>query len=135
MRSIGIDIHRDFMEVAIAEEGQLRGCPRVAMDPETLQLFAESLGAEDQVALEVSGNAWEVVRIIRPHVGRVVAREPDRHRDAPGAREDRPPRREGLGQAAGERATGDGLGPRRGDPGDEAAASAPKPARPHQIRG
>ena len=76
MRSIGIDIHRDFMEVAIAEEGQLRGCPRVAMDPETLQLFAESLGAEDQVALEVSGNAWEVVRIIRPHVGRVVAASP-----------------------------------------------------------
>ncbi len=76
MRSIGIDIHRDFMEVAIAEEGQLRGCPRVAMDPETLRLFAESLGATDQVALEVSGNAWEVVRIIRPHVGRVVAASP-----------------------------------------------------------
>lgn len=76
MRSIGIDIHRDFMEVAIAEEGQLRGCPRVAMDPETLQMFAESLGAEDQVALEVSGNAWEVVRIIRPHVGRIVAASP-----------------------------------------------------------
>ena len=46
------------------------------MDPETLQLFAESLGAEDQVALEVSGNAWEVVRIIRPHVGRIVAASP-----------------------------------------------------------
>lgn len=76
MRSIGLDVHRDFMEVAIAEGGQLRGCPRVAMDPDTLQLFAESLGADDEVALEVSGNAWEVVRIIRPHVGRIVAASP-----------------------------------------------------------
>ncbi|MGZ6299711.1 MAG: IS110 family RNA-guided transposase, partial [Candidatus Limnocylindria bacterium] len=31
---------------------------------------------DDQVALEVSGNAWEVVRIIRPHVGRIVAASP-----------------------------------------------------------
>jgi hypothetical protein len=34
MRSIGIDIHRDFMEVAIAEGGAIRSGPRVAMDPE-----------------------------------------------------------------------------------------------------
>ena len=46
------------------------------MSPEALQLFAQSLGADDQVALEVSGNAWEVVRIIRPHVGRIVAASP-----------------------------------------------------------
>lgn len=76
MRSIGLDIHRDFMEVAIAEGTEVRSGPRVAMDPDSLQLFAESLAADDQVALEVSGNAWEVVRIIRPHVGRVVAASP-----------------------------------------------------------
>ena len=46
------------------------------MDPESLELFAASLGRDDQVALEVSGNAWEVVRIIRPHVGRIVAASP-----------------------------------------------------------
>lgn len=76
MRSIGLDIHRDFMEVAIAEGGEIRGGPRVAMDTESLELFAGSLGGDDQVALEVSGNAWEVVRIIRPHVGRLVAASP-----------------------------------------------------------
>ena len=46
------------------------------MDPDSLELFAQSLGADDQVALEVSGNAWEVVRIMRPHVGRLVAASP-----------------------------------------------------------
>ena len=76
MRSIGLDIHRDFMEVAIAEGSEIRSLPRVEMSPESLELFAGSLGADDQVGLEVSGNAWEVVRIIRPHVGRVVAASP-----------------------------------------------------------
>jgi len=76
MRSIGLDIHRDFMEVAIAEGGEIRGGPRVAMDTPSLELFAGSLGSDDQVVLEVSGNAWEVVRIIRPQVARVVATSP-----------------------------------------------------------
>ena len=76
MRSIGLDIHRDFCEVAIAEAGEIRSPGRVEMTPEALELFAQSLGREDQVALEVSGNAWEVARIIRPHVGRVVVASP-----------------------------------------------------------
>ena len=76
MRSIGLDIHRDFCEVAIAEAGEIRSPGRVEMTPEALELFAQSLGRDDQVALEVSGNAWEVARIIRPHVGRVVVASP-----------------------------------------------------------
>lgn len=76
MRSIGLDIHRDFCEVAIAEAGKTRSPGRVEMTPEALELFAQSLGKDDQVALEVSGNAWEVARIIRPHVGRVVVASP-----------------------------------------------------------
>jgi len=76
MRSIGLDIHRDFCEVAIAEGGETRSPGRIEMTPEALELFAQSLGRDDQVALEVSGNAWEVARIIRPHVGRVVVASP-----------------------------------------------------------
>jgi len=76
MRSIGLDIHRDFCEVAIAEEGEVRSPGRVEMTPEALELFAQSLGKDDQVALEVSGNAWEVARIIRPHVARMVVASP-----------------------------------------------------------
>src|SRR4051812_657156 len=55
MRSIGLDIHRDFMEVAIAEGSEIRSLPRVEMSCESLELFAQSLGTDDQVALEVSG--------------------------------------------------------------------------------
>jgi transposase len=76
MRSIGLDIHRDFAEVAIAEGGELRSPGRIEMNPEALELFAQSLGRTDQVAMEVSGNAWEVARIIRPHVARVVVVSP-----------------------------------------------------------
>jgi pimeloyl-ACP methyl ester carboxylesterase len=76
MRLIGLDIHRDFAEVAIAEGGEVRSAGRIEMTPETLELFAHSLGRDDQVALEVSGNAWEVARIIRPHVAKLVAVSP-----------------------------------------------------------
>jgi transposase len=39
--------------------------------------FAQSLGADDRVALEVSGNAWEIARILEPHVNRVIVVSPD----------------------------------------------------------
>jgi transposase len=76
MRSIGLDIHRDFCEVAIAEAGEIRSPGRIEMTPAALKLFAQSLAADDRVALEVSGNAWEVARIIKPHVARVVVVSP-----------------------------------------------------------
>src|SRR5204862_2276445 len=37
-----------------------------------LELFAASLGADDQVALEATGPALQIARILEPHVGRVV---------------------------------------------------------------
>jgi transposase len=75
-RSIGLDVHRDFCEVAIVEEGALRSAGRIATTPEALELFAQSLGADDRVALEVTGSAWEIVRILEPHVARVVVVSP-----------------------------------------------------------
>jgi hypothetical protein len=41
-----------------------------------LELFAGSLGPQDRVALEVTGNAWEIARIIEPHVAAVVVVSP-----------------------------------------------------------
>jgi transposase len=76
MRSVGLDVHREFCEVAIldGEGGRARG--RVASSPEELQLFAQSLAPDDRVALEVTGNAWEIARIIEPHVARVIVVNP-----------------------------------------------------------
>jgi transposase len=39
-------------------------------------LFAQSLDPRDRVALEVTGNAWEIARIIEPHVARVIVVSP-----------------------------------------------------------
>ncbi|MEZ5078943.1 MAG: IS110 family transposase [Solirubrobacterales bacterium] len=72
MRAIGLDVHRDFCEVAIAEAGELRSAGSIETTPESLELLAGSLATDDLVALESTGNATEIARIIRPHVGRVV---------------------------------------------------------------
>jgi len=76
VRAIGLDVHRDFCEVAIAEEGKVRSAGRIATQPDVLELFAQSLTADDRVALEVTGNAWEIARIIEPHVARVIVVSP-----------------------------------------------------------
>jgi transposase len=76
VRSIGLDVHRDFCEVAIVEAGEVRSAGRIETTPETLELFAQSLCASDRVVLEVTGNAWEIARILEPHVGRVLVVHP-----------------------------------------------------------
>jgi transposase len=76
VRSIGLDVHRDFCEVAIAEEGKVRSAGRIATRPELLELFAQSLSLDDRVVLEVTGHAWEIARIIEPHVKRVIVVSP-----------------------------------------------------------
>ncbi len=76
MRSIGLDVHRDFCEVAIAEAGEVRSAGRVVTAPAELELFARSLAADDEVVLEATGNALSIARIIEPHVARVVLADP-----------------------------------------------------------
>ena len=39
-------------------------------------MFAKTLGSDDRVALEVTGNAWEIARILEPHVARVLVVSP-----------------------------------------------------------
>jgi hypothetical protein len=75
-RAIGLDLHRDFCEVAICEDGVVRSAGRVKLAPEGLEALAASLVPTDRVALEVSGGAWEVARILEPHVERVVVVSP-----------------------------------------------------------
>jgi len=76
MRFVGLDVHRDFCEVAVMERGVVRLGGRVTASRVELELFAASLGREDQVVLEATGNAVEIARIIEPHVGRVVLANP-----------------------------------------------------------
>jgi transposase len=71
-RSIGLDVHRDFCQVAIADGGRARSAGRVATTPEQLELFAQSLSPDDRVVLEATGNALAIARILDPHVAEVV---------------------------------------------------------------
>jgi transposase len=72
MRSIALDVHRDFCEVAIKDTGEVRSAGRIKTSIEELELFAQSLAPDDQVALEATGPALQIKRLIEPHVGRVV---------------------------------------------------------------
>ena len=72
MRSIALDVHRDFCEVAIKDGGEVRSAGRVKTSRAELELFAQSLAPTDQVALEATGPALQIKRLIEPHVGRVV---------------------------------------------------------------
>jgi len=71
-----MDVHRDFCEVAIADHGRIAASGRVLTTAAALELFARSLAATDRVALEVTGNAAEIARIIRPHVADVIVVSP-----------------------------------------------------------
>ena len=77
MRYVALDVHIDFCEVAIAEQGEIRSGGRIETKPEAIELFAQSLDPHDRVALEVTGNAWEIKRIIEPHVAEVIVVSPN----------------------------------------------------------
>jgi transposase len=72
MRSIGLDVHRDFCEVAIVEDSVVRSAGRIATSPESIGLFAGSLCPTDEVVLETTSGAIEIARLLGPHVARVV---------------------------------------------------------------
>ena len=76
MRFIGLDVHKDFCEVAVIEGDACWSGPRVRSRPEDLKVFAQSLGPKDQVVLEATGGALAIARILEPHVGRVVMANP-----------------------------------------------------------
>jgi hypothetical protein len=75
-RAIGLDVHLEFCEVAVCENGQvrsvgsrgLRACSAGAVG-------GESVG-DRQGVLEVMGAAWEIVRILEPHVAKVIVVSP-----------------------------------------------------------
>src|SRR5947209_8021397 len=76
-RAVGLDVHRDFCEVAICEDGDVRSAGRVPSTPDGIRSLAASLLSSDRVALEVTGGCWEVARILEPRVNRVVVVSPD----------------------------------------------------------
>jgi len=75
-RAVGLDAHLEFCEVAVCEAGKVRSVGRVPSTPEGLQALADSLLDSDRVVLEMTGSAWEIVRILEPHVASVLVVSP-----------------------------------------------------------
>jgi transposase len=72
VRGFGLDVHRDFCEVAIAENERVRSAGRIPSRVASLELFAQSLVAGDVVALEATAGADKIVSILQAHGLRVV---------------------------------------------------------------
>lgn len=81
MRSIGLDVHKHFAEVAIVQPGQgIVSRQRLPVTPAHLRQFAAGLGPDDQVVLEASFNTWAVADLLREHAGRVIVSNPKKTR-------------------------------------------------------
>jgi transposase len=71
-RCVGLDVHLDFIEIAICDEGRVCSAGRVPATPEAIKMLVESLPRTDRVALEVTGSSREIARLLAPHVSRVI---------------------------------------------------------------
>lgn len=74
MRTLALDVHARFAEVAVNEDGELRRIGRIAT--KDLPAFAGSLSPEDHVVLESTSISWAIVDLIAKHAGRVTISNP-----------------------------------------------------------
>ena len=75
-RCVGLDVHLDFIEIAICEEGKVYSAGRVPAMPEGIATLIDSLVPTDRAALEVTGSSREIARLLEPHVARVIVVSP-----------------------------------------------------------
>jgi transposase len=71
-----LDVHREFAQIAVWEDGLVRQAGQVATTPEALRTLADSLLPSDEVAIEATCNTHAIVRLIAPRVARVVISNP-----------------------------------------------------------
>lgn len=80
VRFIGMDVHREFAQLAVLEDGLVRDDGRIGVTPEALRQWAVGLRADDEVALEATGNSDAIANLLMPLVGRVVVSNPSKTR-------------------------------------------------------
>ncbi|MDM0116725.1 hypothetical protein QTI66_31815 [Variovorax sp. J22R133] len=76
MRVIALDVHRNFAQVAIRENGLVKDHGRFAMAGDAVLIVAATLTKEDDVVLEATGNTAVIVRLLTPFVHRVAIANP-----------------------------------------------------------
>src|SRR6185437_3855740 len=75
-----MDVHREFAQLAVLVDGRLRDEDRIGVTPEALRDWAAGLRADDQVALEATGNSDAIANLLTPLVGKVVVSNPSKTR-------------------------------------------------------
>ncbi|MDM0117745.1 IS110 family transposase [Variovorax sp. J22R133] len=71
-----MDVHRNFAQVAILENGLVKDHGRFAMARDAVLNFGATLTKEDDVVLEATGNTAVIVRLLTPFVHRVAIANP-----------------------------------------------------------
>jgi transposase len=79
-RYVGMDVHREFAQLAVVEDGLVRDEGRIGVTPEALRAWAQWLRADDEVALEATGNSDAIALLLMPLVARVVVSNPSKTR-------------------------------------------------------
>src|SRR5215218_9285201 len=80
VRYIGMDVHREFAQLAVVEDGLVRDEGRIGVTPEALRRWTADLRSDDEVALEATGNSDAIANLLTPIVGRVVVSNPSKTR-------------------------------------------------------
>jgi transposase len=78
VRTVALDVHKRFSEIAVHENGGLRRLGRI--ETSQLRAFAESLGPDDHVVLESTSMTWAIAELLARHAGRVTVSNPMRTR-------------------------------------------------------
>src|SRR3954447_26035544 len=78
VRTVALDVHKRFAEVAVHEDGGLRRLGRI--ETGQLRAFAESLGPGNHVVLESTAMTWATAELLSKHAGRVTVSNPMRTR-------------------------------------------------------
>ena len=76
VRTVALDVHKRFAEVAVHEQGEVRRLGRI--ETHELGTFAESLRADDHVVLESTSMTWAIAELLGRHAGRVTVSNPMR---------------------------------------------------------
>src|SRR5919197_4144474 len=135
MRWIGLDVHVDFCEVAVHEQGVTRRAPRVEPSEAALRRFGEQLARTDTVVLEATGGAWSIARLLSEYAQLVVAdARPLRALSRAKAKTDRADARS-LAELGARGLLTPVSRRRRADANAAAAARAPRPARGPALPG
>lgn len=78
MRTIGLDVHRHFAEIAILEGKEERQL-RISTEPQALRDFARTLGPDDQVVLEATANTWPIADLLAERGTKAAALQAERN--------------------------------------------------------